>query len=125
MAVRYRASHVTRYRYDARVSQCQTVVRLAPRPLPWQHVVDRRIPTTPAAASVDEWRDYFGNTVGLISILENHDQFTIEASSVVIVEERPMGTPSVTGWDEVRDTIAGYRTLDARSEEHTSELQSH
>ena len=81
MAVRYRASHVTRYRYEARVSQCQTVVRLAPRPLPWQHVVDRRIRTTPAAASVDEWRDYFGNTVGLISILENHDQFTIEASS--------------------------------------------
>ena len=66
MAVRYRVSHITRYRYQARVSQCQTVVRLTPRSLPWQHVVDRRIRTTPAAASVDEWRDYFGNTVGLI-----------------------------------------------------------
>lgn len=113
MAIRYRVSHVTRYRYEARVSQCQTVLRLAPRPLPWQHVVDRRIRTTPAAASLDEWRDYYGNAVGLISILENHDQFTIEASSVVIVEARPVGSPSIESWDAVRDTIAAYRTLDA------------
>ena len=36
----YRATHTTRYRYDATVSQCQSEVRLTPRALPWQALLE-------------------------------------------------------------------------------------
>ena len=41
--MRYRATHSTRYRYDAAVSQCQSEVRLTPRALPWQALIESRI----------------------------------------------------------------------------------
>ena len=53
--MRYRATHSTRYRYDAAVSQCQSEVRLTPRALPWQSLIESRIEVTPDAA--EEWQD--------------------------------------------------------------------
>ena len=53
-AMLYRATHTTRYRYAAPVSQCLSEVRLTPRALPWQTVLERSIETTPRAASLDE-----------------------------------------------------------------------
>ena len=45
----YRATHTTRYHYEAPVSQCQSEVRLTPRSLPWQTVLESAITTTPEA----------------------------------------------------------------------------
>ena len=41
--MRYKATHTTRYRYDATVSQCQSEVRLTPRALPWQALIESRV----------------------------------------------------------------------------------
>ena len=106
----YRASHRTRYLYDVQVSQCHTEVRLTPRALPWQSVVSRSIMTSPEPASVDEWKDYFGNTVSMISILESHDRFSIHAVSSVRVEERPKPPASDIAWEEGRDALAAHRS---------------
>ena len=46
-AMLYRARHTTPYRYEAPVSQCLSEVRLTPRSLPWQTVLDRKIEATP------------------------------------------------------------------------------
>jgi len=110
--MRYRTSHVTRYRYDAPVSQCHTEVRLTPRSLPWQSVMSRSIVTVPEAAAVDEWKDYFGNTVSMISILETHDRFSLAADSRVRVEQRPAASSDV-GWEAARDALAAHRSVDA------------
>ena len=61
MSIVYRVQHATRYRYDAPVSQCQSEVRLSPRALPWQTVLDATITTTPESAWSDTRTDYFGN----------------------------------------------------------------
>ena len=110
--MQYRATHTTRYRYAGPVSQCHTEVRLTPRSLPWQSVVTRSIATVPEATTVDEWKDYFGNTVSMISILETHDRFSIEAVSRVRVEERPLTSPSNVAWEAARDQLAVHRSVD-------------
>ena len=73
----------------------------------------RSIATVPEATTVDEWKDYFGNTVSMISILETHDRFSIEAVSRVRVEERPLTSPSNVAWEAARDQLAVHRSVDA------------
>ncbi len=109
----YRAKHTTLYHYQAPVSQCLSEVRLTPRSLPWQIVLERTISSTPEPASVDERKDYFGNTVSLLSIFERHDEFMTVATSVVQVEPRPVIAESTTAWEAVRDEVAAQQTPDA------------
>ena len=76
------------YAYEATVSQCLSEVRLTPRALPWQTLVESRIQTTPEPASVARHKDYFGNEVTSFTIVESHDRFTTVATSLVDVAER-------------------------------------
>jgi transglutaminase-like putative cysteine protease len=109
--MRYRAIHETRYRYDATVSQCQSEVRLTPRALPWQALLESRIEATPAAASVEAHKDYFGNDVTTFTILESHDRFAIVATSVVDVQPRLPAAGDMP-WEEARDTLAAHERPD-------------
>jgi transglutaminase-like putative cysteine protease len=109
----YRATHTTVYRYQAPVSQCLSEMRLTPRALPWQVVLERTITTDPSPASVDERKDYFGNAVSLISIVERHDRFTTVATSVVQVEPRPEVPPSALAWEAARDEVASLQSPEA------------
>ncbi len=109
----YRAKHTTLYRYQAPVSQCLSEVRLTPRTLPWQVVLERSITTTPEPASIDERKDYYGNVVSLLSILERHDEFTTIATSIVQVEPRPSLTDSTRPWEDVRDEVVAQLTPEA------------
>ena len=109
----YRARHTTLYRYAAPVSQCLSEVRLTPRALPWQTVLERSIETTPRAASLDERKDYYGNSVSLLSILERHDQFSTVATSLVRVDARPEMTEATPAWEQVREDVAAQRTAEA------------
>src|ERR1044071_7517832 len=114
--MRYRATHATRYRYDATVSQCQSEVRLTPRALPWQALIESRIEVTPGAASVEAHKDYFGNDVTTFTILESHDRFAIVAKSVVDVQPRPAPDAADRPWEAVRDELAAHErpeTLEA------------
>jgi transglutaminase-like putative cysteine protease len=104
----YRATHPTRYRYNASVSQCQSEVRLTPRPLPWQTLLESRIQTTPEPASVERHKDYFGNEVTTFTILERHDRFTTVASSLVNVEARTPAPLPDTAWEAVGDELAAH-----------------
>lgn len=106
--MRYRAIHTTRYRYDATVSQCQSEVRLTPRALPWQALIESRIEATPAPASVEAHKDYFGNDVTTFTILESHDRFAIAATSLVDVQPRPVATSSDIPWETARDELAAH-----------------
>jgi len=109
--MRYRATHATLYRYDATVSQCQSEVRLTPRALPWQALLESRIEATPGPASVEAHKDYFGNDVTTFTILESHDRFEIVATSVVEVEARPAPAGD-RPWEAVRDELALHERPD-------------
>ena len=108
----YRATHTTRYTYDATVSQCQSEVRLTPRMLPWQTLLESSIQTTPAPASVDSHQDYFGNEVKAFTILESHDRFSTVATSLVEVRPRELSVVPEIAWERVRDEIAAHTWFD-------------
>ena len=110
--MRYKTRHVTRYRYEATVSQCHSEVRLAPRRLAWQRVLESSIQTDPEAASFQDHADYFGNDVTSFTILESHDVFTTTATSLVQVDERPDVADAGTPWETVRADVAGHRRPD-------------
>jgi transglutaminase-like putative cysteine protease len=113
--MRYKAVHTTRYLYDAAVSQCQSEVRLTPRALPWQSLIESKIHATPAPAGVEGHKDYFGNDVTTFTILESHDRFTIVATSVVDVGPRAQA-PADLPWETARDELAAHvkpETLEA------------
>jgi len=106
----YRVQHATRYRYDAPVSQCQSEVRLSPRPLPWQTVLDATISTTPASAWSDTRTDYFGNEVRTFWIQERHDRFSTVATSLVRVDPRATAAGDGSPWESAREKIAAHAT---------------
>jgi transglutaminase-like putative cysteine protease len=108
----YRATHVTRYEYQGPVSQCQSQVRLTPRVLPWQAIIESRIETAPVAASMERHKDYFGNEVTTFTILERHDTFTTTGTSLVNLEARPVRAGSDRPWESVRDELAAHATSD-------------
>lgn len=106
--MRYKTRHVTRYQYEATVSQCHSEVRLAPRRLAWQRVLESSIQTEPEAASFQDHVDYFGNDVTSFTILESHDVFTTRATSLVEVDERPVVVDGGMPWEAVRQDLAGH-----------------
>ena len=108
----YKATHTTKYSYNAAVSQCQSEVRLTPRTLPWQTLVELTIQTMPPAASVESHQDYFGNEVRTFTILENHDRFSTVATSLVEVDPRESSVASDVSWEHVRDELAAHNSFD-------------
>ena len=59
----YEVSHVTRYRYEARVAANTCTLRLLPRSIDGQSVMDSRIDVTPPPKEWNERGDIFGNRV--------------------------------------------------------------
>lgn len=109
--MRYRVHHTTCYRYESPVSQCSSEMRLTPRALPWQRIVQHRLDTVPAAASSASHTDYFGNAVTRLGILESHARFVTTATSVVEVDERPTPTGG-PAWEDARAVVALHQAAD-------------
>jgi len=111
--MRYEVTHITRYRYEAPVSQCLNEVRLAPRSLANQRVQQTDLQVDPRPAFVYDRKDYFGNDVSTFGVFESHEKLTTTAKSVVEVGEGRLGeTNAPRGWQDVRDQIAGREDAD-------------
>lgn len=106
----YRVVHETRYRYDVPVSQCQSEVRLTPRSLPWQTVLESAIEAVPSPAWNGARTDYFGNEVRSFWIQERHDRFSTVATSRVRIEKRPGILDEGPAWEAAREIIASHAT---------------
>ncbi len=104
----YSASHITRHIYQSPVSQSLNELRLTPRSLPGQQVREIDICIQPEPATLDRRKDYFGNDVITVAILEAHDLFVIKAKSIVEVQPPSLEPVSATAWEEVRDRIASH-----------------
>jgi len=81
----YSIQHITRYHYYYPVSVSHHAVYLEPMDLPYQKKQRSRLTTTPLFQDYRQRTDFFGNTLGLFSIQEEHQSLTITAESVVDV----------------------------------------
>jgi transglutaminase-like putative cysteine protease len=108
--VKYRISHVTRYRYSEPVSLCHNQAHLKPRSHKGQAVSRDQIKIEPWPAVSREHRDFFGNRVNYFSIQQAHE--VLEVTALSEVEVTPAALPpghATPAWEAVRDQLRQNR----------------
>lgn len=116
----YKIKHTTRYSYAAPVIDCANQVMIYP--LPDEHLeVARHTLTISSAPEVAVFTDYFGNQVGVFSVIQPHTELLIE--SYAEVETKPIffpmdEAPGEEQWEHLRSlktegTFMDFLTLEA------------
>jgi transglutaminase-like putative cysteine protease len=101
----YTATHITRHIYQWPVSRSLNELRLTPRSLACQQVLECDITVEPIPATWERRKDYFGNEVIMVGLYEPHSRFVIEAKSIVDVEKSETGVVSALPWEEARELV--------------------
>jgi len=104
--MRFHVTHATRYTYEAAVSHSLSEVRLTPRTFDGQQVSQSEIHVHPDAAFMHQRKDYYGNDVASIEVLERHERLEITAESIVDVQPQTNASFPSIPWDQVREWIA-------------------
>lgn len=106
----YEVTHITRYHYEAPVSQSLNEVHLTPRVLPTQRVLQTALQVDPAPVFVRHRKDYFGNDASTFAVFDVRASMTATAKSVVevIAPIGPSEASSTLSWEEARDSIELY-----------------
>ncbi len=100
--------HVTRFSYDAPISEAYTECRLKPAHRDGQRCSSFTLATEPRGVSVSEYVDRFGTTVHHFDVLERHQQLTVSVRSEVWTPEAfepdaPQAT-MLERWDALQPT---------------------
>ena len=98
MSMQFRIVHTTTFAYDGPAVASYNQARLTPLTTPDQIVVHHRIDVSPKPWTY-EYKDYFGNEVTAIEVLEAHRALKISATSTVRVDRKPRAAPVLT-WEE-------------------------
>jgi transglutaminase-like putative cysteine protease len=99
----YRIKHITRYTYPSPVIDSANQVMLFPVNDERQEVRKHELLIT-HHPSVEVFTDYFGNNVGIFSVLKPHTELTIESLIEVIVKEvtgPDNNTPAADQWENL------------------------
>jgi transglutaminase-like putative cysteine protease len=115
VAVTYRVTHRTAYRYEADVAPSYSQLRVLPRDLAHQHCVSTQVTVDPEPADYREWTDFFGNRVAYVAIEIPHRALTVTAVSIVEVNGIGDGLPLFGGepWEQARDAVRQRRDATA------------
>jgi transglutaminase-like putative cysteine protease len=102
--MRYQITHTTRYDYQNAVSVSHHLLRLTPRTLPGQAVMQHDLFFDPQPALTSQHPDYFGNQTTFVTVEGAHRQLTITARSVVEVSaHQPLLAAVTPPWETVRE----------------------
>lgn len=101
----YHVKHTTKYNYPSPVSDSANQIILSPQSSASQEIISHAIKINPDT-TVDSFFDYFGNKVGVFTILQPHTDLTITVEAEV--ETKPLLMPSnfwpaPTQWDNLED----------------------
>lgn len=110
----YQIRHETKYTYEDPVSVSHHILRLRPRNTGSQTCRASRISVTPKPPKYENHTDYFGNGVTLFTLIEPHEQLTVEAVADLEVNAAPEPDfKASTPWEHVRDLMSAASTDDA------------
>lgn len=110
--------HVTRFSYDAPITEAYTELRLKPAHRDGQRCSSFSLHPEPRGVTVAEYVDRFGNTVHHFDVLEQHDRIAVSARSEVWTTPRFVDTAPLSPLDRF-DFLAPsrYVALDDRISE--------
>nr|WP_296748779.1 transglutaminase family protein [Thioalkalivibrio sp.] len=107
--MRYRITHITRYRYPAKVHGSLNELRLKPRATPLQRLHAFQINVVPQASYLAAYQDAFGNPASILGIQEAHREWSVttvsEVGRVMVEAELPFDPPLSLA--EVREHLRG------------------
>jgi transglutaminase-like putative cysteine protease len=107
----FEISHTTTYDYRAPVTVSHHLMRLTPRALPRQRLVEHGIEVHPTPAATNLRVDYFGNDVTFATIEQTHRQLSVISRSRVAVSPAFIPESSETpAWETVRGMCRIDRT---------------
>ncbi|HEV7783102.1 MAG TPA: transglutaminase family protein [Chitinophagaceae bacterium] len=117
----YRIKHITRYSYPSTVIDSANQVMLFPLDDEAQELKkhDLRITHEPP---VEVFTDYFGNKVGIFSIVRPHHELIIESVIEVIIHEAKLPATTVDAavqWAKLEEVREQFPYLDFLSTEHS------
>lgn len=96
-----RLHHYTGYSYRGGASASYNEARMQPQTNPDQTVLHTKVEVTPNPWSMD-WLDYWGTSVTSFEVHERHPELTVEATSTVTVDRRPVDGDGLS-WEGVYD----------------------
>jgi len=111
---KYRIKHITRYTYPSPVIDSANQVMLFPLDDERQEVKKHDLLIT-HQPSVELFTDYFGNKVGIFSVIKPHRELTIESIIEVIIQEAQLpgtDTASETQWDNLNTIREQFPYMD-------------
>jgi len=117
--MRYRITHITRYRYSKPVTACYNLAHLLPREFYRQSCIASSLVIEPVATRLHQRLDFFGNRLAYFNVQQAHTELTVNALSEVEVRvhnDLP-DTAFPMAWDEVAPYLMHSRRdedMDAR-----------
>ena len=107
----FQITHTTSYEYHAPVTVSHHLMRLTPRALTRQRLLEHDIEVHPTPAATNQRIDYFGNDVTFATIERTHRQLSVISRSRVAVSPAFIPEAGETpGWETVRGLCRGDRT---------------
>lgn len=107
----FQITHTTTYEYHAPVTVSHHLMRLTPRALSRQRLLEHDIEVHPTPAATNKRIDYFGNDVTFATIERTHRQLSVISRSRVAVSPAFIPEDGETpAWETVRGLCRGDRT---------------
>ncbi len=107
----FQITHTTSYEYHAPVTVSHHLIRLTPRALTRQRLLEHEIEVHPTPAATNQRIDYFGNDVTFATIERTHRQLSVISRSRVAVSPAFIPDAGETpGWETVRGLCRSDRT---------------
>ncbi len=85
--MRYRVTHITQYKYSARVTSCYNLAHVVPRDTRRQRCLSSKITVSPQPAVTRTHSDYFGNQACHFEIQKSHRELVITAESEIQISD--------------------------------------
>ncbi|HMR82084.1 MAG TPA: transglutaminase family protein [Niabella sp.] len=99
----FKIRHITRYSYSSPAVECTNQILLYPLQDARQHLVSHKITIT-NNPNVEIFTDYFGNKLGMFSIVEPHTELLISSEAEVVTQAIVMpeeNRPAKEQWEQL------------------------
>lgn len=112
----FKIHHITKYIYDRHVRESANQIKIFPFAHPQQELQSHILNITNDPA-VNQFTDYWGNSVGWFMVNEPHKELVIDSQLIVNVKQpknqNPIVASKFSDWDILRGTVASdLRILD-------------
>jgi transglutaminase-like putative cysteine protease len=114
----YNIRHLTTYSYESTVASATLALRVTPREEVGQRCLEHKLYVAPTPASVASERDFYGNSVNVVSIGTSHSELSIETVAQVEIGQRPTLPKPDLEWEAVSTAALAARDLSAKAPAH-------